>query len=144
MSPLNTSVINTSLFNETATAEFWWYFPALLTDSKRVRGVAPPANCTPDDDCLSYYLPGSMSTIVYQPSMAPITQDQYPTAVSYIQNDAPGYQIDFRNIDRANDPSMIMDEDCRLYGVDAAAVQICLKNTGPSLLAGTFHFSNCH
>jgi hypothetical protein len=136
MAPLNTSVINAPLFNQTATADFWWYFPALLTDNKRIKGVPPPDNCTAEDACLSYFLPGSMSSIKYDNNTVPITQNQYSKAIAYIQNDAPGYQIDFRQIDRVNDPSIIMDIDCQVYGVPAAAIQICLKKVNQSLLAG--------
>ena len=132
---MNTSVIHTSFFNETSTAEFWWYFPALLTDNKRVKGVSPPKNCTPSEDCVSYFLPGSMSSILIDNRTAPITKDQFPKAIAYLQNDAPGYQIDFRRIDRVNDPSMTMD-DCRLYGIDSAAITLCLKKVNHSLLAG--------
>jgi hypothetical protein len=136
MSPLNTSVVNTTYFNQTATGEFWWYFPAFLTDNKRIRGVPPPDNCTTQDECLSYFLPGSMSSIKYDNNTAPIPKNQYPKAVAYIQDDAPGYQIDFQQIDRVNDPTMVMDTDCRLYGVPQTAIEICLKKVDQSLLAG--------
>ena len=78
-----------------------------------------------------------MSSIQYNNNSAIITKNQHPNAIAYLQEDAPGYQVDFRNIDRVNDPSMIMDEDCRLYGVNETAIQICLKKDGPSILAGT-------
>ena len=77
-----------------------------------------------------------MSGIKYDNNTAPIPQNQYPKAVAYIQDDAPGYQIDYQRIDRVNDPSMVMDTDCRLYGVPQTAIQICLKKVDQSLLAG--------
>jgi hypothetical protein len=135
ISPLNTSIVDTvNMFNLTATAEFWWYFPALLTDTKRVKSVAP-ITCS-GEDCSSYYLPGSMTSIVLDPNQPPISKQDFPSAVSYIQNDAPGYQLDFYPIDAINDPSMTLD-DCRVYGVAIIAIQICLKETRGSLLAGT-------
>jgi hypothetical protein len=79
-----------------------------------------------------------MSSILIDNNTAPITKDQFPKAISYLQNDAPGYQIDFRRIDRVNDPSMTMD-DCRLYGIDSTAITVCLKKVDHSLLAG-IHF----
>ena len=137
IAPLNTSVINTQFFNQTATAEFWWYFPALLTDNKRVRPTSP-INCS-TSDCLSYFMPGSLSSVVLDPSLPPIPATQYPKAISYITNNAPGYQIDFQKIDRVNDPNLMMS-DCRLYGWEATAIQICLKTDGHSILAGNLIF----
>ena len=134
MTPLNSSVIFTHEFNLTATAEFWWYFPALLTDVKRVRPVAP-LNCT-TKDCLSYFIPGSLSTMYLDPSLPLITANDFPKAISYIQNDAPGYQLDFQYIDRNKDPPIMMS-DCKVYGITKTAIQICLKKDGPSILGGT-------
>jgi hypothetical protein len=132
---MNTSVAQVGGFNLTATAEFWWYFPALLTDSKRVK-AGTPLNCS-GQNCNSYFIPGSMSSIDLDPNQPTIAKQDYPKAISYIQNDAPGYQLDFYPIDRVNDVSMTLD-DCRVYGVDRVAIQVCLKETGGSLLAGTF------
>src|SRR5271156_837147 len=139
VAPLNTSIVNTvSLFNLTATAEFWWYFPALLTDVKRVKPVAPIA-CTDTNYCNSYFIPGSMSSIVLDPNQTVLSQNDYPGALASIQDNAPGYQLDFYPIDRVNDPYMTLD-DCQLYGVDFLAFQVCLKEVpGGSMLAGTFH-----
>jgi hypothetical protein len=133
VAPLNISVTSTEHFNETATANFWWYFPALLTDNKRIRPAAP-LNCT-TTDCLSYFMPGSLSSVILDPSLPPITANQFPKAISYITNDAPGYQLDFQQIDRVKDPNMMMS-DCRLYGWETTAIQICLKSVDNSMLAG--------
>ena len=135
VAPLNTSIIDTiSGFNATATAEFWWYFPALLTDVKRVKPVAPFA-CT-GASCNSYFIPGEMSAIVLDPNQTIVTGSDYPGALASIQDDAPGYQLDFYPIDRVNDTYMTLD-DCHLYGVDIMAFQVCLKEVpGGSMLAG--------
>lgn len=136
LSPLNVSIVNTSIFNETSTTEFWWYFPALLSDSQRVTSV-PPLNCS-GEACHSYFLPGSMAAIALDPNLPAITPDRYPDANVYIQNDAPGYQIDYYPIPD-EDPSIIL-ADCNLYGADNVALQVCLKSAGSSLLAGiSFH-----
>lgn len=135
LSPLNTSVVNTNNFNTTATADFWWYFPAFLTDNRRVWPMPSPPNCF-DAQCNSYFLPGSMSGVQLDPNLPPIASSDYPKAISWIQNDAPGYQFDFSPIDRVKDPSMTLD-DCRVYGTDFLAVQLCLKNADSSILAGT-------
>jgi hypothetical protein len=134
LTPLNTSLTNTPHFNETATAEFWWYFPALLTDSKRVYPVAP-LHCS-GDLCRSLLVPGTMDNMVYDPSQPNITQDTYPQAISYIQNDAPGYQVEFYPVDTETDPPLSLYDDCRVYGLDFMAVQICLKKVNNSFIAG--------
>lgn len=63
--------------------------------------------------------------------------NSYPDAISYIVNDAPGYQFDFYPIDPETDPPITM-EDCRVYGIFNAAINICLKQVNEtSLLTGT-------
>lgn len=136
LSALNTSLVDIIGFNLTATAELWFFFPALLSDSKRVSSVAP-LDCSPGETCNSFFIPGSMDTILLDPSQPAISKDSYPKAISYIQNDAPGYQIDFRPIKLENDPPMSLD-DCHLYGISFMAIQICLKQVGTSFMAGIF------
>ena len=79
LSPMNTTLSDYDGFNLTATAEFWWYFPALLTDSKRVRPVAP-LNCS-EEMCNSFFVTGSMMTILLDHTFPPITKDNYSNAV---------------------------------------------------------------
>ena len=131
---MNTTLVHTPAFNLTATAQFWWYYPALLTDGQTSKAVTP-INCN-GDNCNSFFLPGPMALIDFGPSLPTITADQYPDATSYIQNDAPGYQIDFEPIDYEHDPSITLD-DCKVFGVHTIAVQICLKKVNSSFLAGT-------
>jgi hypothetical protein len=76
-----------------------------------------------------------MSSIQLEPNAAPITKDQYPKATAYIQNDAPGYQLDFYQIDAVQDPSMTLD-NCQVYGIPSMAIQFCLKSANNSFLAG--------
>lgn len=133
LSPLNTSLINTDQFNITATAQFWWYFPAILSDSLAVQPVTP-LNCT-GDQCKSFFFPGSMRNILLDPKLPPIGSNEYPGANSYMQNDAPGYQIDYAPLD-PSDPTF-SPTDCQVFGIDMMAIQICLKTTQSSLLAGT-------
>jgi hypothetical protein len=132
LSPLNVSLVNTDFFNLTSTAEFWWYFPSILSDTQRVTGVSPLA-CS-GEACHSYFLPGSMATILLDPNEPAITPLTYPNAIAYIQNDAPGYQLDYYPVDVAA-PGITLD-DCRVYGLDYLALQICLKERDSSLLAG--------
>jgi hypothetical protein len=135
LSPINSSLSEYPYFNLTATTTFWWYFPALLTDVKRVRGVAP-LNCSgTDNECLSYFLPGSMTSIQLDPSQPVLLPTEYPQGTAYVQVDAPGYQMDFQKIDRVNDPYMTL-LDCHLYGIPEVAIQLCLKENGNEILAG--------
>lgn len=81
-------------------------------------------------------MPGSMSTIVLEPNLPPITEDEYPDAISYIQNDAPGYQLDFGSVDSLEDLTFAPGE-CEVYGISFLALQVCLKTHGLSLLGGS-------
>lgn len=99
-----------------------------------MRAVAP-LNCS-GDGCSSYFMPGLMSTIVFdstQPSF-----DKYPEGRALIQDDAPGYQVEFSPVD-SEDHSPVMSTDCRVYGINKLAIQICLKSAGNSFIAGNFN-----
>lgn len=83
-----------------------------------------------------------MSSIVLDPTQKVVTGNDYPGALASIQDNAPGYQLDFYPIDTVDDPYMTLD-DCQLYGVDFLAVQVCLKEApGGSMLAGTSFIQN--
>jgi hypothetical protein len=122
----------TDQFNITATAQFWWYFPAVLSDSLTVQ-PATPLNCS-GDQCQSFFFPGSMRNILLDPKLPPIGSNEYPGAISYMQNDAPGYQIDYSPLDPTDSPITLAD--CRVYGIEIMAIQICLRKSNNSLLAG--------
>lgn len=135
LSDLNTTLIQLPELNlnSTATSLFWWYYPSLLADGKLSRPVSP-LSCS-GEACTSFFLPGALSTVVFEPDMPNITEVDYPTATTFIQNDAPGYQIDFYPVDE-NDPPLTLN-DCRIFGITTNAIQICLKMTDASFLAGT-------
>ena len=136
LSPMNSSVFQSDNFNMSATGEFWWYFPALLSDTKRVGSVEPLIPCT-GPQCGSYFMPGSMMVVSLDNDTTLPSDSSYPEAISYIQNDAPGYQLDFYPIDTAVNPAMTM-EDCRIYGYNSMALNICIKQVNEtSLLSGT-------
>ena len=92
---------------------------------------------------MSYFLPGLISTIAYDPSQPSITTGSFPNAVSFIQNDAPGYQVDFVPINTETDPPMTSD-DCKVYGISSLAVQVCLKKVDTSFMAGMSHYRKSH
>lgn len=130
ISPMNTTFPDQPGFNLSAVDYFWWYFPSILADGK-VSTPAAPLSCT---DCVSFLLPGALASVQFDPTQPNITSEDYTTATAFRQDDAPGYQIDYSPITSA-DPSMTLD-DCRVYGVSFVAVQLCLKASNSSLLAG--------
>ena len=77
--------------------------------------------------------------VVRNKSIPQLAPNDYPNALGYIQNNAPGYQLEYYPIDRVKDPSMTL-ANCAVYGVSNVAIQICLKNSGSSLMAGNFPF----
>jgi len=102
------SVLNTTLLyipelnlNSTAAEIFWWVYPSLLADGKLSRPLAP-VSCS-GEGCVSYFLQETLSNVVFETEVANITNSDYPTATTFIRNDAPGYQIDFDPIDESKD-----------------------------------------
>lgn len=134
LSPMNTTFLSEDWFLATATDYFGFYFPALLADNKVSHSV-PPVSCN-GPSCQGFFLPGLPSDIRFDPTTPNISATDYPEATSFIQQDAPGYQIDFSEIDIAIDPPVTL-ADCRLYGLSVLAVQICLKQANNSMLAGS-------
>lgn len=128
LSPINSSVITPTDLD--ATAEFWWLFPSLMTDQAAIVMV-PSLTCS-GSSCLSYFIPGP---IVFDPNMPPITDDDFPGATAWAV-DAPGYQIDYSPV-TTEDPILLPQNDCEPYGIDYAAILICVKQTGSSIIGGT-------
>jgi hypothetical protein len=131
LSPMNASLLQTEYFNATAIDSFWWYFPSMLTDSK-VSGAVAPIACS-GQPCSSFFLPGPLSVIQFDPTSPNVTNSFYPKATAFVQEDAPGYQIEYSDI---IDDAPFTLPDCRVFGLDGLAIQICLKRSGMSLLAG--------
>lgn len=131
---MNLTFPSTDWFQITATDYLWFYFPALLADGKISQPVAP-VSCT-GLGCEGYFLPGLPSYIHFDPTTPNLTATEYPDATTFIQQNAPGYQLDFSDIDINTDPSVTL-EDCRVYGLSILALQICLKQANNSMLAGT-------
>jgi len=136
LSPINTSITTGYHFNENAQSEFWWYFNTALSDTRNVRTV-DPLNCPQGEVCKAYFLPGTPANLVPDLSQPDITTENYTDATSFIQHDAPGYQLDFSPLEPADVPPMYLS-DCRLYGTSQSAIEICLKSANTSFIAGTF------
>jgi hypothetical protein len=134
LAPINSAIANGGL-NLGATAEFWWSFPSLMTDQAAVTTVPPLTCSTSDDSCVSYFLPGTVTQIVYDPSLPPILKQNFTDAGALLVNDAPGYQIDYSSI--ASDELAVQVGDCQIYGMPWAALLICIRSIGNSLIGGT-------
>ncbi len=131
--PMNTSFPQTSWFPDVATDYFWFYFPSLLSDGKISHSVSPATCSSPS--CEGFFLPGPTSIIRFDPTSPNITDSLFPEAAAFIQYNAPGYQIDFSPIDETKDPAMTLD-DCHVYGLQGLAIQLCLKQSNSSIIAG--------
>jgi hypothetical protein len=132
LSPINASLL-ASGFDFDATSEFWWSFPSLMTD-QAVITLIPPVICS-GSFCQSYFLPGPMTTVVYDPDLPPVTKDNFSEANALIVYDAPGYQIEYSAVTDA-DPKLSVDDDCRLYGFAWSAFFICIKQAEVGLITG--------
>jgi hypothetical protein len=133
LTEMNPGLLNISAVAGSLTESFWWWEPTVLSDGKISKNIAP-ATCS---ECTSYFFPGQLSTIAFDTTIPTVNASDFPVATCYVQPDAPGYQIDFAPM-TDGDPTITLD-DCQLYGdtVGFVAIQLCLKQTGKSLLAGT-------
>lgn len=80
--------------------------------------------------CQSYFIPGP---VVTDPTMPPGPTINGSDGTVLIVNDVPGYQIDYSPV-TSDDPILLPDVDCNLYGMEWAAIQICVKQVGTSLI----------
>lgn len=140
LSPINATVITQIYdFNGFAINEFFWYYNTIFSDTRNTR-VVEPLNCPSEEVCISYFMPGSPSKISADRSQPQITTQNFTDATSFIQHDAPGYQLDFHPIEN-DDPPMSLT-DCKLYGTSSIAIQICLQQVNASFIAGNLQFSS--
>jgi hypothetical protein len=77
-----------------------------------------------------------MTYVVPDPTPPPIGKDNFTMASTYIINNAPGYQIEYSTVTN-EDIQLIVDLDCKVYGMPWAALLICVKNVGTGLIGGT-------
>jgi hypothetical protein len=130
LSPINSSVITP--LDSDATTQFWWLFPSLMTDQAAVT-TTTPLTCS-GSLCLSYFLPGPMTVVLFDKTMPPIEKENFTEANAYIVHDAPGYQIDYSPV-LATDPAL-QEDDCQQYGMPWAAIVICVKQVGDGFIGG--------
>ena len=87
----------------------------------------------------SYFLPGGFGKIHFDTTLPHITMHNFTDAGTFIQADAPGYQVDFAPVDDSVDPHLELKPDCRVLGLPQVALLVCLKEANSSLIAGTLH-----
>jgi len=118
-----------SSFYATIPDSFWWYFPSILADGKYSRSVSP-VSCS-GDSCESYFFPGPLQIVKFAPNVSTVTTSDYPNVRTFIQEDAPGFQVDFYPLNGSN-PALTLD-DCRMYGnLSFIDIQLCLKSVSDS------------
>jgi hypothetical protein len=132
LSALNASIVNVAIFRAKATSDFWWYFPSLMTNSAELISTAPVTCSGPD--CFSYFLPGAMSLVAFDPALPYIGKENYTEAGAFIVHDAPGFQMDFFSV---SENVTFKTDECHQYGIDAAAIQICIQRNGNNLIGGS-------
>jgi hypothetical protein len=115
-------------FDLDATSEFWWEFPSLMTDQGAITAVSPFA-CS-DSSCLSYFIPGPVVGLNIS-----VPKDSFPDLTAWMVN-APGYQIDYSPVTNSSG-TFNLTANCKLYGMNWAAIFICIKSSGFSFLGGT-------
>ena len=131
LSPLNASILSQAGFSSTAISEFWWYFPSVMTNSAILTST-PPLTCS-DPACFSCFLPGGMGIVEFDTNLPTIGKDNFSDATAFVVNDAPGFQIEYSPIDG---DLVLEEDDCRVYGTDTVALQICVKQTASGLVGG--------
>jgi len=133
LSPINTTLTEINGFSKSANTYFFWYYNTIFSDTRNVR-VVKPLSCPPGEACNSYFMPGNPSNLVPDDSQPQITTDNFTDATSFIQYDAPGYQLDFSPIE-SDDPPMYWG-NCKRYGAKDIAIELCLQTVNASIMAG--------
>ena len=94
LTSMNTSLVQDPDFQYIATGNFWWHFPSMMSYSYPVS----PVSCS-GAFCQSFFFPGPISLIKFIPDAPAITDADAPLANSFIEQNSPGYQIDFSPVD---------------------------------------------
>lgn len=106
-----------------------------MTDQAVVTMI-PPLTCT-GSSCLSYFIPGPITVVKFDSNSPPIGKDNFSDATAFIVNDAPGYQIEYSPVTSEDPP--LLEIDCQMYGMPFAALLICVKQVGNSMIGGALN-----
>jgi len=132
--------INATLAEDDITRLVFWYnLPNFIPNSKYVVPI-DPISCS-GSGCNAYFAPGGLEDILLENYTNPeIPLEYYPEADSYLQKDAPGYQIEFDSSVAGLELSV---DDCRVYGTQDLAIAVCIKSDKDSIVMGSLKsFSN--
>ena len=132
LTAMNTSLVSDPDFQFFATGNFWWHFPSMMSYAYPVT----PLDCSDSsEDCQAFYFPGPLSLIKFPKGEAAVSATDFPAATTLIEKDSPGYQIEFESKEDSTDPQFTL-ADCRVFGIPMLAVQVCLKESNNSFIAG--------
>jgi hypothetical protein len=121
LTSMNTSLLQDPGFKYFATSDFWWHFPSMMAYNRPVT----PLRCS-GESCQAFYFPGPLSAMRFRPELS-MTDADFPAGTTFIQKNAPGYQIEFSPIDEKTDPPIDPTSDCQIFGIPVVAVRLCLK-----------------
>jgi hypothetical protein len=108
-------------------------FAGILSDSSRVTEAPFPTECAGRSSCVSYYFPGSID-FTYNLTAPILDSSQYSDATTYIQVDAPGYQVSFYPLN-TSERLYPVTSSCYFSGLENFGLQICVVQNGSRLLA---------
>lgn len=130
LTEFNSSIVNDPNFSDYITPNFWWHFPAMFSYSHAVA----PTTCS-GKDCKAFFFPAPMSLLKFPPNSTNVTNQDSPSATTFIEKNSPGFQIEFSPIATKTEPPVTLD-DCQVFGTPFLAFQLCLKHSNESILAG--------
>jgi len=141
LGPIATSLANTPHAQFGGGAAIAFSYNGILSDANHIVSAPIPSECLGDtpnkENCVSFFLPGG-TDIGWNIGL--FSDPGYlPEATVWIQDDAPGYKLDFYT--PANWTDIILTTDCHLYGVDQAALQFCITTNNTDLVLGAISIS---
>lgn len=132
LAPINASTVLVP-FEPGIVAALAFPFFGILSDSSQVTEAPAPPQCSGRLNCFSYYFPGPIDFTSNLSSSIIQDHTQYPAATTYIQKDAPGYQVSFYSLNE-NEATPFDESSCYFSGLKNTAIQICVVQNGTNLL----------
>jgi len=129
LSPFNSSIADVGNPGHIPVV-FWKYFPSVLVDPTSVTTVAPSSStCNGKSNCVAYFLTGGMSAISPRPNFQ---TNGSATGLAVYQ--MPGVQVEFYSL--SPDDSLSTADCAPVYGSNALALELCVKQENNDLIAG--------
>jgi hypothetical protein len=109
---------------------FVQYYASLFSDV-RLSTKSDPIICSDYEGCVSYLFPGALAFII--PSPFSINNLSNADVIQVLES--PGLQLDFWDL--SPDDTFQPDTDCRTWGSNDSATQICISSVQDHFIAGT-------